>query len=519
MPNETRINLKHLLEDIRDTYACSVEEVIITELVANALDSGATRLEFSAESDKRILRCVDNGEGMSRDQLKSYHDIAASTKERGHGIGFAGIGAKLSLLVSESVVTETCGPHGSRGATYWHLISSNRAPWKFIPSNGFVTAPRGTAVQITFSSATSQLGDPQFVTSTILKHFYTLLDLEMWNQILRFIYPKGVEVFVNGQKVVVPNMKDRKFFKVHIGARNRRPIGIGYLMRCESTEIPFSGIAVSTYGKVIKNGWEWLGIQPKRYQEITGLVEIPGLAEILTTNKADFLSDAAGLKKYYRYRKAVQESILAVLAQMGESSEGESLTTSRELTSLSREIESALGTLVSDFPELESLVGIRSRTILSSASFSNEKLRVTHETDPIKTVCAENTVTSESVAVSHAEQIGHSIGEPSLVLTPSSNGDILKRTQKKGPKLKISYEAFTETSEPLPLGRMIEDTIWVNTAHPAWKKAVEENLEEYHVLLSVACILSQFLGERHTAHDFISRFLASWGQPLQKELL
>ncbi|MFQ6093456.1 MAG: hypothetical protein ACE5OR_12435 [bacterium] len=39
--------------------------------------------------------------------LEEYHDIAATTKIRGEGIGFAGMGVKLSLLVAEEVTAET----------------------------------------------------------------------------------------------------------------------------------------------------------------------------------------------------------------------------------------------------------------------------------------------------------------------------------------------------------------------------------------------------------------------------
>ena len=88
---ETRVNLKHLLEDIRDTYPFPVEEAVITELVANALDSGATEIRFSAQPESFTV--VDNGQGMSPSQLERYHDIATTTKERGKGIGFAGLGA------------------------------------------------------------------------------------------------------------------------------------------------------------------------------------------------------------------------------------------------------------------------------------------------------------------------------------------------------------------------------------------------------------------------------------------
>src|SRR3989338_7449538 len=107
MLNETRVDLKHLLEDIRDSYRMPVEEVILAELVANALDSKAHRIDFTVNPDERFLRCVDNGIGMKRQQLKEYHNIAASAKVRGAGIGFAGVGAKLALLMADRVITES----------------------------------------------------------------------------------------------------------------------------------------------------------------------------------------------------------------------------------------------------------------------------------------------------------------------------------------------------------------------------------------------------------------------------
>lgn len=56
MANETRINLRHLLEDIRDGYALPIEEVIVTELTANALDSGASP-NISISEHLRIHLC------------------------------------------------------------------------------------------------------------------------------------------------------------------------------------------------------------------------------------------------------------------------------------------------------------------------------------------------------------------------------------------------------------------------------------------------------------------------------
>jgi len=136
------------LEDIRDSYPLPLEEVIINELVANVLDSGASRISFHTDSEQKAVVIIDNGKGMRRPELREYHNIAATAKIKGRGIGFAGIGAKLSLLIASEVLTETKGGRGSRSAASWHLASETRAPWKFIPFSGKVISPRGTAVTI-----------------------------------------------------------------------------------------------------------------------------------------------------------------------------------------------------------------------------------------------------------------------------------------------------------------------------------------------------------------------------------
>jgi len=81
------------------------------------------------DSAARTITVLDDGAGMQRRELARYHDIASSTKTRGEGIGFAGVGIKLGLLICEEVLTET-----RRGSTHiatrWHLASRNKAPWK-----------------------------------------------------------------------------------------------------------------------------------------------------------------------------------------------------------------------------------------------------------------------------------------------------------------------------------------------------------------------------------------------------
>ncbi len=76
---------------------------------------------------------------------KGYQPDYVATEVRGDGIGFAGVGIKIGLLVSEEVLTETrLGKHHM--ATVWRPASRYRAPWKWVPPPGLV-AEHGTAIR------------------------------------------------------------------------------------------------------------------------------------------------------------------------------------------------------------------------------------------------------------------------------------------------------------------------------------------------------------------------------------
>lgn len=77
---ETRVDLLRLLEDLRDAYPGPLEETILTETVANALDSGSATIAISADPAARTFTVVDDGGGMSRRALARYHDLAMETR-------------------------------------------------------------------------------------------------------------------------------------------------------------------------------------------------------------------------------------------------------------------------------------------------------------------------------------------------------------------------------------------------------------------------------------------------------
>jgi len=351
---ETRVDLLHLLEDLRDAYPGSLEETILTEIVANALDSGAATIRLEAAPAESTLTAIDDGEGMRRRDLARYHDIASTGKTRGQGIGFAGVGIKLGLLASGEVITES-----RRGATHvatvWHLANRQRAPWRWVPPPGLV-AERGTAVRLRLESPLSALLDAGYLEAALRRHFEPLLD-PRFDEILSSHYPKGVRLEVNGRTLSRAEPPPGWSPVAIRFARKRKPSAFGYLER-HGEPLPEEqrGIALSTFGKVIKRGWDWLGLMPATADRVTGTIEAPALAESLTLSKADFIRTGPRGASYLTYRKAIQEAVSAQLALWGDPAEEQPESRRRHTRPVERDLENVLVELARKFPLLASLV-------------------------------------------------------------------------------------------------------------------------------------------------------------------
>lgn len=140
-------------------------------------------------------------------------------------------------------------------------------------------------------------------------------------------------------------------------ARKRKPAGVGALYRSPSPlPIAARGVAVSTLGKVIRRGWDWLGLAPTAPEHVGGLIEIPALAESLTLNKADFVRSGPRGIAYLAYRKAIQQAVATQLAVWGEGPSQEDSARQRAARPLERDLESVLVRLADDFPALAPLV-------------------------------------------------------------------------------------------------------------------------------------------------------------------
>jgi hypothetical protein len=420
-----------------------LEETILTEVVANSLDSGANRIVIHADPSDGTLIVTDNGSGMQRKDLARYHDIASSTKRRGQGIGFAGVGIKLGLLICEEVLTET-----KRGQTHvsttWHLSSRHRAPWKWVSPMGMVSQ-QGTAVRLKLQNVLSPLLDQGFLGAALARHFQPLLDPTFAN-ILHAQYPQGVLFEING-----------------------------------------------------------VTLTPQRFEApVTAPLEIRLLRRVGTRGAT-----------YLAYRKAIQEAVQRQLAEWGDVDNPVEETPPRQIRPLERDMERVLEDLSNLFPLLGSLVehrkGGQKRLPLGMPG-PYEEMRA------VMTPGEGNAVAEEEDALVVQDQQSSSPSESHrLPRNPDEDASVVsdfllpdRGSQRRPARFGLGIQ-FEDRETDQEIGRLVESTVWVNRAHPAYQRAVATRSVGYHIALAVGLALAPLAVEPTKEHAFLTAFLSCWG--------
>jgi len=99
---------------------------------------------------------------------------------------------------------------------------------------------------------------------------------------------------------------------------------------------------------------------------------------------------------------------------------------------------------------------------------------------------------------------------PSPEMAVPSTGAV-RRPARYG--LSIQFESRSDDSE---LARLVETTVWINEAHPAYRRAMASRSEGYHIALATAMALAPLAVEPAKEHAFLTTFLAAWGAALER---
>jgi hypothetical protein len=198
---------------------------------------------------------------------------------------------------------------------------------------------------------------------------------------------------------------------------------------------------------------------------------------------------------------------------------------------LERDIERVLGSLAHDFPLLTSLVerrrGGQRHLLLGTPTAPDQADALVsqdlHAEEPGLASAGNGTANDEtegSAAEPHGESDATSNRQP-----PSEDGvhsalisGAVPGRKRKSVAGKLGVELrFESRPESTQLGRLLESTVWINEAHPAYARAQASRSEGYHVALTVALTLAPFAVEPQSTHEFVTAFLTHWGQAAERK--
>jgi hypothetical protein len=362
---------------------------------------------------------------------------------------------------------------------------------------------RGTAVRLQVPNGLSPLLDEGFIEGVLRKCFAPLLD-PRFEPILSRHYPRGVILTVNGR--VLPRLgwsgRGETADLVIRLARQRKSAGAGYLLRSDHV-LPENeqGVGISTFGKVILRGWDWLGLRPAAPDMISGFIEVPELAACLQTNKAGFIREGPLGAKYLRYHKAIQQAVARQLSAWGADRGGSALRGQRTVRPFERDLEKVIGSLARDFPLLTALGDKRSggqyRLLGGSAVQTNKPAA------PAPVISAQ---AGRTPSRPPQQEPGPMVGEdspPTIVAEP-----VGARRRPGRLQVRIRFEDLPESPE---LARLVNAVVWINQAHPAYRRSQASRSTGYHVALA-CCLALAPLAAPEEEHGFICTFLARWGE-------
>jgi hypothetical protein len=300
------------------------------------------------------------------------------------------------------------------------------------------------------------------------------------------------------------------------------------------------GLAVSTLGKVIRRGWDWIGLTSSSPALVSGLVEAPGLSAALTLSKGDFVRAGRRGITYLAYRKAMQEAVQAQLAAWGEAEDREDTVRRRAARPLERDLESVLVELADDFPALAALVERRAggqKRLPAAAERVASAERPVAASDglepPAGAAAGEgaegapsphgSAAALDAAGSARPADLEPEAGAPAT--SPEPGAEAGRSTLhvpgrpvggRRATRYGLGVE-FEDRPESGALGRLVESTVLVNTAHPAYLRAVASRSDGYHAALTVAMALADVAVEPAERQGFVTVFLARWGEAIGRD--
>ncbi len=500
--HHSKVNFKKLVHDLADMYQDDTFDVVITELVANALDAKASDISVSWDDRRHMLIVMDDGNGMDADGFEQYHDFAAELKTRGDGIGFAGVGAKISFNVADRVVTETWRD-GTACASDWRWHDDGTLRWNRVQPDRLNTS--GTRVEVHFNPDEAPVGiDGEYLENVLKRHYLPLFIDEFLSAYAAInLYSTRPRFVVNG--LPVPRGKlsttasltqKRVNFKVGSDAGRAGWGVIGVSERDCPVGTDTYGVLLCTHGKVIKP--ELFGLSTGLLEtKLFGIVEIPDLIDYLTTNKSDLRGGPGRSKGLNRLLDPVREELKTFLAKHGVA------TVESQRNRLSERLEREMAKMVKNLPELQDFDGLL------------RKSRALRKNDDGETLTSESK--SQNGSENTHDKTGNNTDNGSSGSGRSRTEDKTGNTRAKrqrsrrnqGPR--VAFEEHPGRGETAWLN---SDVIIINSGHGAYRRqATQAQASLTYCMFAIGVALDKAgLVPSYDEVSYVDKFITIWGQ-------
>lgn len=338
-----KVDVLKVIQNFVEMYPYSAAECLVLEAIANCLDARANRIDVDVLTDqngRKIFRVVDNGKGMSKKEFEDhYHALSISSKTKGEGIGFAGVGSKLYLIflaAGESIVTETRSEdfHGSSEIT----VIGNEPKWIYI--NKRTLDHTGTLFEVKLNEKdTALLTSEQIVH--MIQSYYNAILLGRYGDIEISYSGRQIEPWKPGLANATEEPLTFKIRKMEFKC---------YFWEAKNDLDERQGLEIVVFGKKIKDK-QWFDfdylVKPNLRKRITGQLLADGLSSLLTTNKSDFRYQT-NPRLWGSFRQRAYDAFGEWLEKVGALEEKPITETDPKLESVCKKLETEINRLLRD---------------------------------------------------------------------------------------------------------------------------------------------------------------------------
>ena len=476
-----KVDILKVIQNFVEMYPYPATDCLIIESIANCLDARASRIDIGIYEDERgakIYKIVDNGAGMTKKEFEdNYHALSISSKAKGDGIGFAGVGSKLYLVflsAGERITTETRSAdfHSASQIT----VIDNEPKWAYIDKRTLFGT--GTRYEVKLNEADSTQLTQDKITQIVQSYYNAILLGRYGNVVISY---KGEPIkpwkpdLVDGREKRLTFRIRAKEFQLHL-----------WLTKEELLER--QGLEIVVFGKKIRdNQWFELDYLAKSdyRKRITGQIFADGLAQLMTTNKCDFRVQA-GPALWGSFRRKAYDAFSDWLDEIGAMEETRIIETDPQLESMCKKLEREINQLLRDpvFHNFNPFLKAQPHPTL-----------IEEPTGDTQGQSVEGSQTTEGTVVGPSEGGGIFVAGPnngaSIIESPDGNkqGTVAPRRIRHGIAINLKDEGENPKESWLT-----SEALVINTGHPVFMKSqtLGYPAETQHILRCVFFTLIEY---------------------------